>query len=404
MKRKHLIFIAGIFLILSIGIGLTYSYFVPAFIGTSGEDLLNLYKYNLKVNYINTSSVLINSTTSTVVKNMTIENKNAASKNYLLVFDNVVNTIPGGATLTYSFTCSSTISTCASKSSTAAPTTNGEFSTVRAIAAGAVHTYEITFILTGTITTETFSTNINAKLINYMDARGGYSGTPGFWTKYSVLTGITFESTIDIPAGTLAANIWDMSVANDSSIMAYYDTVTRIVHVQSNGPITASANGAGMFANMGALLAITNPHLLDTSQVTSMYQMFRDSTKVANLDLSGWNTSKVTTMYQMFNEADLLVTLNISTWNVSNVTSMQSMFYGAQSIKTIYWNSAIFKTSGLDSSMMFIGIPSSSTNKGNIYVYNQAAYDLLYQRLIDATGSRHLNNIITIDPTCSYCP
>ena len=400
MKKKHLVFIAGIFLILSIGIGLTYSYFVPTFIGTSGEDLLNLYKYNLKVNYINTSSVLINSTTSTVVKNMTIENKNAISKNYLLIFDNVVNTIPGGATLTYSFTCSSTISTCASKSSTAAPTTDGELSTVRAIAAGAVHTYAITFTLTGTLTTETFSTNINAKLINYMVTPGAWDGTAKFWSSRSTISQITFETAINIPEGTAANKIWDMSVANDGSIMAYKDA-SNVIHIQSSGPITSDPDGEGMFGNMSNLTAVNNAYLLDTSQVTTMRNMFRTTPNLTTLDLSGWNTSKVTTMYEMFYASgNDLVTLNISSWDTSKVTTMQSMFYDCAALKTIYFNSGVF-TLVTGYSGMFNAFPSNPANKGNIYVKDTAGYNFIYARL---TASQRTNNNIIIDPTCSNCP
>lgn len=401
MKRKHIVFMVIIFLILSLGIGLTFSYFVPVFVGTSGEDKLSLFKYNLKVNYINTSSVLINSTTSTVTKNITIENKNTVAKNYMLIFDNVVNTISGGPTLAYSYTCSSTISTCSNKSSTAAPTSNGDMSPVVSIAAGAVHTYAVTFTLTGSLTTQIFSTNINAKLINYMVTPGGYSGNTKFWASRNTISQITIEDTINIPAGTPSNLIWDMSVAGDGSIMAYKDG-SNIIHIQSNGPITVSANAAGMFANMTSLTAINNANLLDTSQVTNMTQMFRDSTAIVNLDLSTWNTDKVTTVTEMFYPCSSLTTVNLKSATFKVLTSTQSMFYGTSSLKTIYLNNANFGAV-TNNGGMFTLLRNNASDKGNIYVKDATTQTWIIARLT-AADSRHLTNNVIVDPTCTYCP
>ncbi len=65
---------------------------------------------------------------------------------------------------------------------------------------------------------------------------------------------------------------------------------------------------------------------VDTSNVTSMRQMFYLCANLRSLDLSSFNTSKVTTMQGMFNGCFILTSLNVSSFNTSNVTDMSNMF------------------------------------------------------------------------------
>ena len=62
----------------------------------------------------------------------------------------------------------------------------------------------------------------------------------------------------------------------------------------------------------------------DTSEVTSMYELFMHS-KHFNKDISNWDVSKVTTMKKMFMYADRFNS-PLETWDVSNVTDMDNMF------------------------------------------------------------------------------
>ena len=67
----------------------------------------------------------------------------------------------------------------------------------------------------------------------------------------------------------------------------------------------------------------------DVSQITSMYELFKDKTTF-NDDISSWDVSSVTTMQSMFYNAPSFND-DISSWDVSSVTTMQSMFYNADS-------------------------------------------------------------------------
>ena len=118
---------------------------------------------------------------------------------------------------------------------------------------------------------------------------------------------------------------------------------------------------------------------LDTSQVSSMYQMFKDAgfkSTTFNLEgLSKWDTSKVTDMSHMFSYAGYNITtfnLNLLGWDTSQVTNMNYMFFDAGYNATTFnldlsewdtskvtvmsdmfyntgWNASIFELKGLSS-------------------------------------------------------
>ena len=86
---------------------------------------------------------------------------------------------------------------------------------------------------------------------------------------------------------------------------------------------------------------LTVEYLKVTSQVTTMKNMFRDCSKLTQLDLSNWDTSKVTSMSYMFATCSSLAQLDISNFNTSNVISMSCMFATCSSLTQLdvsNWN------------------------------------------------------------------
>ena len=57
-----------------------------------------------------------------------------------------------------------------------------------------------------------------------------------------------------------------------------------------------------------------------------MSSMFYNLYYLTSLDVSHFNTSNVTTMTQMFNACPKITTLDVSNFNTSNVTNMSQMF------------------------------------------------------------------------------
>ena len=73
----------------------------------------------------------------------------------------------------------------------------------------------------------------------------------------------------------------------------------------------------------------------NTSNMTSMNNMFSFIFSITSLDLSGWDTSNVTDMRFMFFNCIGLTSLDLSGWDTSNVTNMKMMFHGCSNLNTI---------------------------------------------------------------------
>ena len=136
-----------------------------------------------------------------------------------------------------------------------------------------------------------------------------------------------------------AVEFWDVSEANDGSVMAYAvlneDGQTYTIYLQGPGKILANENSTDLFYNFTKLVSIDGLEYLDTSNVTSMLAMFFGCSSLTNLDLSNFDTSKVTTMAEMFGDCSSLTTLDLSNFDTSKVTNMANMFWGCGSLTTL---------------------------------------------------------------------
>ena len=96
---------------------------------------------------------------------------------------------------------------------------------------------------------------------------------------------------------------------------------------------------------------------VDTSTVTSMYDMFYYCDKLTALDVSNFDTSNVTKMNSMFSACYSLTALDVSKFNTSNVTNMLSMFGGCKCLTAL--DVSNFNTSNVtDMNGMFSGCSS----------------------------------------------
>lgn len=84
------------------------------------------------------------------------------------------------------------------------------------------------------------------------------------------------------------------------------------------------------FSRMDQLTAIEGLEYLNTSEVTTMDNMFDGCKRLQSVDLTGFNTEKVTKMRYMFRECLSLRRLDLSSFDTRNVTTMIGMFKGAE--------------------------------------------------------------------------
>ena len=89
-----------------------------------------------------------------------------------------------------------------------------------------------------------------------------------------------------------------------------------------------------MFAGQDVVTSI-DKWTVDTSTVTTMYNMFEYCSKLTALDVSNFDTSKVTNMDYMFDYCSNLTALDVSKWDLSNVTRMNKIFDHCQNLKIL---------------------------------------------------------------------
>ncbi|NLA33200.1 MAG: hypothetical protein GX864_04620, partial [Mollicutes bacterium] len=81
------------FFVITIAMGLTYSYYVPKITGNPTELTTKLSNRGIEVNYLNGSDIVINSTQTTVTKNITIKNNTSEPIDYAIRFNDVINNL-----------------------------------------------------------------------------------------------------------------------------------------------------------------------------------------------------------------------------------------------------------------------------------------------------------------------
>ncbi len=224
----------------------------------------------------------------------------------------------------------------------------------------------------------------NVMMFEFVDYPGPQDvpGNPQY--KRSQITEITILDTLaDMPE-----DAWDMSEAQNGSVMAWVDTTDGAhLYIAGDGGVSAPADCEGLFGgysriitihfnnafhtenavncsgmfmlssslesldltgwdtsnvtNMGGMFGGISPSLeyldlsvLDVSNVTDMSGMF-GSSDIQKVNLTGWNTSNVITMERMFEDADSLMELDLSTWDVSSVTNMSEMFAYCDSLTSV---------------------------------------------------------------------
>ena len=170
-----------------------------------------------------------------------------------------------------------------------------------------------------------------------MMATNDYDGT--LWNKkQSTVTKIVFQDSINKIEGE--SESWDISSAKNKTVMARLvpntdDTTTNTLYIQGNGGVTANYDSNHLFYQFRKLTEIENINLLDTSNVTNMWYMFRECSSLTSLDVSKFDTSNVTNMSSMFSECNSLTNLDVSNFNTSKIKNMGYMFSGCSRLTSL---------------------------------------------------------------------
>ncbi len=99
-----------------------------------------------------------------------------------------------------------------------------------------------------------------------------------------------------------------------------------IKKIKITGPLKLVGTASYMFAFFENLTEIEGLNQVDTSEVTSMEDMFFGCQNLSSLDLSSFNTSNVTDMSWMFYKCYSLTSLDLRNFNTAKVTTIYYMF------------------------------------------------------------------------------
>lgn len=126
----------------------------------------------------------------------------------------------------------------------------------------------------------------------------------------------------------------NFSTAKTKSIYQMFKQCSGMAELDVSGWNTASVNTmAEAFSGCSSLESITGIEAWDVSGVTIMAGMFQNS-GVTALDLSGWTTTSINNISHMFS-GSALESLDVTGWDTSKVTTLKSTFYDCTKLVTI---------------------------------------------------------------------
>ncbi|MBE5745994.1 MAG: BspA family leucine-rich repeat surface protein [Clostridiales bacterium] len=192
---------------------------------------------------------------------------------------------------------------------------------------------------------------------------------PEYNTSSENIVGVSIGSILETDGTTETCGEKDYTSdysSTTSDVICYLDTASYEIVIFCPGTIFAPTDSSGLFESFTNLTTIEFNSVLDTSKVRFMglgddesetgfsYGMFRFSTSLKSLDLSGFDTANVTNMSHMFDHCTSLETITFgSDFNVSNVTNMSHMFYYCTSLETITFGSDFNVSNVTNMSHMF---------------------------------------------------
>lgn len=146
------------------------------------------------------------------------------------------------------------------------------------------------------------------------------------------------------------------SISNSNPEWLAYKESIEVIDFKGTNKIELKT-AENLFSGCTNLVEIKNVQYLETSEVTSMSNMFSDCKSLENVTLSGIDTSNVEDMSEMFSGCTSLKTVNLDTLTTTSLTDMSNMFANCTSM--VHFNIANLDTTKVTSiSKMFYNCQS----------------------------------------------
>ena len=97
----------------------------------------------------------------------------------------------------------------------------------------------------------------------------------------------------------------------------------------------------------------------NTSKVVYTDSMFANCNSLTSIDLSGWNVSSLANTGSMFSYCTSLTEINLSTWNPTKMVSSSGMFNNCKVLKKLDIRNWVFTSSLNSYNNMFVNVPKA---------------------------------------------
>ena len=172
--------------------------------------------------------------------------------------------------------------------------------------------------------------------------------------------------------GQVKTVVFDPSFANARPTTTFrwflgYAALTKIEGIENlnTSEVTTMRE---MFNACSSLTSVDLSHF-DTRKVQNFQGMFQRCAAMTKIDVSSFDTQAATNISGMFNRCSQITTLDLSNFNTSKVTDMMQMFRGCTALTTIYvgdgWSTAGIVLNG--SSNMFLECSALVGGAGTVY-------------------------------------
>ncbi|WP_242694320.1 BspA family leucine-rich repeat surface protein, partial [Enterococcus hirae] len=151
----------------------------------------------------------------------------------------------------------------------------------------------------------------------------------------------TSPYTFDENTGVLTIGAGELSGYKESPWISGTVDLEAIKKIVLAGKVVAPEDSSYLFStgtpgkDLTNVTEIEGLSQLDTSNVTTMSNMFYGMSSVTSLDVSSFDTSKVTDMGFMFKDMSNITSLDVSGFDTSNVTYMTYMFKDMSNITSL---------------------------------------------------------------------
>ena len=149
----------------------------------------------------------------------------------------------------------------------------------------------------------------------------------GFLLDNEGLTSIKFIANSETTSGTQIGTCGAYMIVNGTTLEIHTSASKYVFPVDCSSMFNGSYLADDDSMPLQRIISIDFNDCIDTSNVTSMSNMFRNMSALTALDLKCFDTSNVTNMFMMFAYCSKLESLDLTTFNVENVTNFSDMLW-----------------------------------------------------------------------------